>query len=174
MPFSKFSQNGVNAMAKKTHYTGSSTANFTGSSTTAAPAASEGIFKGTTRVLLGSWTLSSDAAGTELVIGTVPLGSYILDIKIVHAALGGSVTLQVGDDDDDDRYITAASASSAGTMDIRKESVGYYITPASFSNNKDIMIKIAGAAASGDVTAYVLWAYPLDIKTFASAPGAAS
>ena len=161
-------------MSKKTHYAGSSTANFSKASTTAPPAKSEGVFVGGSRVLLGSWTLSSDAVGTELVIGTVPNGSYILDIKVVHAALGGSVTLQVGDDDDDDRYITAASASSAGTMDIAKESIGYYINPATFSNDKDISIKIAGAAATGDVTAYVLWAHPFDLKLLASGSGAAS
>lgn len=160
-------------MSKKTHYAGSATANFAQNSTKA-PAQSEGIFVGSSRVLLGNWTLSSDAIGTELVIGTVPVGSYILDIKVVHAALGGSVTLQVGDDDDDDRYITAASAASAGTMDIRKESVGYYIDPSTFNNNKDISIKIAGAAATGDVTAYIFWAHPFDATILASAPGAAS
>jgi len=160
-------------MTKKTHYAGSATSNFAKNSTKA-PAPSEGVFVGSSRVLLGSWTLSSDAIGTELVIGTVPVGAYILDIKVVHAALGGSVTLQVGDDDDDDRYITAASASSAGTMDIRKESVGYYVNPSTFNNDKDISIKIAGAAATGDVTAYVLWAFPFDTTILASAPGAAS
>ena len=160
-------------MSKLTHYTGSSTNNFSASSTKR-PLHNEGIFFSDQRVLLGKFNLSSQASGTKLVIGTVPNGAYILDIKVYHAALGGSVTLKVGDDDDDDRFVTATSASGAGLLTIANDQIGYYIDPASFSNDKDIIIEIGGAAASGVVNAYCLWSHPSPSATLASAPGAAS
>jgi hypothetical protein len=160
-------------MSKLTHYTGSSTLNFT-STSTVKPLHNEGIFFSSQRVLLGKFNLSSQASGTKLIIGTVPNGSYILDIRVYHAALGGSVTLKVGDDDDDDRFVTAASASGAGLLSIANDQIGYYVDPSSFSNNKDIIIEIGGAAATGAVNAYCYWSHPDPSVILASAPGAAS
>lgn len=160
-------------MTKKTHYTGSTTANFSGTSTRK-PLQDEGIFFSSQRVLLGKFVLSGQASGTKLVIGTVPNGAYILDIRVYHAALGGSVTLKVGDDDDDDRFVTATSASGAGLLTIANDQIGYYIDPASFSNDKDIIVEIGGAAATGVVNAYCYWSHPDPNVIFASAPGAAS
>jgi hypothetical protein len=147
-------------MSKLTHYTGSSTLNFT-STSTVKPLHNEGIFFSSQRVLLGKFNLSSQASGTKLIIGTVPNGSYILDIRVYHA-------------DDDDRFVTAASASGAGLLSIANDQIGYYVDPSSFSNNKDIIIEIGGAAATGAVNAYCYWSHPDPSVILASAPGAAS
>lgn len=160
-------------MSKLTHYTGSSTANFTASSSKK-PLFNEGIFFSGQRVLLGKFSLSSQASGTKLIIGTVPNGAYILDVRVYHAALGGSVTLKVGDDDDDDRFVAAADASGAGLLSIANDQIGYYIDPSSFNNDKDIIIEIGGAAASGVVNAYCYWSHPDPKVILASSTGAAS
>tara|TARA_R100001510_G_C7561242_1_gene141210 strand:+ start:263 stop:739 length:477 start_codon:yes stop_codon:yes gene_type:complete len=108
----------------------------------------------------GKTTLSSFAVGDELVLCELPAYAILSSIRIHHAALGGSTTMQVGDVSDDDRYITATSTSSTGVLaygDAYNSEFNFDIETVQSDGNQQIIMKGAGATANGVVAWQVLY-----------------
>ena len=114
-----------------------------------------GEFDGRVKVMNGSYeALALEAGSTIKVGGTLPTGAKVLEIRLMCDALGGSVTLVVGDAEDPNRYIlatamnTANKVTSINAIDGRAYVVD--MTTASTPDNQ-VVILTAGAAATGTI-----------------------
>ena len=91
-----------------------------------------------------------DAGSTGTVCGTLPTGMIVTGLSVSFAALGSSVTLDIGDSADDNRYADGISAASAGSSDgVILAGMHYVIGTASGDNQ--LVIKAQDAAATGQV-----------------------
>lgn len=82
-----------------------------------AQAVDGGDYGGRTRHVYDEYvTNGTETTADRLFVGTLDPGERVLDGWVLHGALGGSVTLKLGDAADDDRLLIAASAASAGVM----------------------------------------------------------
>lgn len=107
---------------------------------------------GKNRAVYDEYTFAAAAAGTIVNVGVLRKGEVYLGCEIVNAALGTSVTLQVGDAGDDDRYMTAQAAATAGNIVGKDAGAGFgYKAPA----DTVIFIKTGGGAATGKVQ--IVW-----------------
>ena len=89
----------------------------------------QGVWGGNVRVQYDTYTLNATASGTIINVAKLPKGAMFIKGLIVNEALGSSVTLTYGDSGDADRYLAAASAASAGTIDcVAKAGVGHSMT----------------------------------------------
>jgi len=90
----------------------------------------QGLWNGKVRVQMETYTINAKAAGTVINVAKLPKGATFIIGLIVHEALGGGVTLAMGDsatdDVDTDRYMEATSAATAGDLDAKAfAGVGY-------------------------------------------------
>ncbi len=113
---------------------------------------------GKLRVFTDTYEASSLAAGSDITVARIPTGAKIIDIKVIADALGGSVTLAVGDSTDPDRYITATAMNTADKVlsllgDGEIAGHNYEVT----STTNDILITTAGAAATGTIQSTVIY-----------------
>ena len=80
----------------------------------------QGLWNGKVRVQMETYTINAKAAGTVINVAKLPKGATFIRAAIDHQALGGSVTLAMGDsatdDVDADRYLVATSAATAGSI----------------------------------------------------------
>lgn len=114
-----------------------------------------GEFDGRVKVMIDSYEASSLASGSTIKVGgTLPTGAKVLEIVVTADALGGSVTLAVGDAEVANRYITATAMNTSNkvlrinAIDGRDYKVD--LTDADSPDNQ-VVITVAGAAASGDI-----------------------
>ena len=112
---------------------------------------SAGTLGGRVRVLTDSITLAAAAINDVVKIGQdLHSGAIIVGIKVYNAALGASVTFDIGDSNDEDRYIAAADGNTAGTKrDIASTGQNYKI--GTNSGDSTILMKIEGGVATGAV-----------------------
>ena len=130
------------------------------SQTRTSAAGSDGKVKAVVFCTSGKTTLSSFAVGDELVLCELPPFAILTSVRVHHAALGSSTTMQVGDISDDDRYITATSTSSTGVMaygDAYNSDFNFDIETVQSNGNQQIIMKGAGATANGVVAWQVLY-----------------
>lgn len=98
------------------------------------------------------------ASGTVIYLGPIPLGYRVLPgSKIMHDALGESVTITVGDGLDDDRYLAATSAAAAASVDIPGIAMIDKV-PYALASQQPLVITIGGAAATGTIRAFLICA----------------
>ena len=119
---------------------------------------SAGDVHGSVRVFKDTYEASSLAAGSDITIARLPAGAKVVDIHVKADALGGSVTLSVGDSADAATYIAATAMNTANKLislssDGKIGAVGNSIT----STTTDIKVTTAGAASTGTVTSVVYY-----------------
>ena len=115
-----------------------------------------GTLGGRVRVHTDDFTFAGEAIGEIIQVGRAFAdGAIILGVTLQNAALGGSVTVRVGDANDDDRYMTDIDVSSAATTTTINIAGSQYTVG---TNDDDNLIQIltAGAAATGQfkITVY--------------------
>lgn len=119
-----------------------------------------GLNDGRVKCSLDTYECDSTASGTVIQLGgLLTKGAVIIDIIVWHDALGGSVTLDVGDAEDDDRYNAAEDASSAGTFHTDLADGANYATDETDEDNTDrqVLITTGGAAATGTIKIAILY-----------------
>ena len=109
------------------------------------------------KIFIDDYTFAASAAGTVVKVGpTLPAGAVILDVRVMNAASGGSVTFSVGDSDTAARYISAADGNSAAAVKVLTLNMGYVIGTTTGDNQ--ILITTAGASATGKFVIVVKYA----------------
>jgi len=103
---------------------------------------------------IDKYTAAALADGSTIVLGPkLPIGAVIIDWKIESAALGGSSTLALGNAASGAALLAAYDSSSAAKKSMNHDGVaaqlGYLIDAA---NKQQIIITLAGAAATGLIT----------------------
>jgi hypothetical protein len=113
---------------------------------------------GSVRVFKDTYEASSLGAGSDITVARLPIGAKVVDIHVKADALGGSVTLGVGDSASATTYI-AQTAMNTGNKLISLSSdgviagIGNEIT----STTTNILITTAGASATGTITTVVYY-----------------
>lgn len=118
--------------------------------------ASPGTLGGRVRVLQDSITLAAAQIADTVKLGrTLVAGAKILGIEVNTAALGGGVTIDVGDIADPNRYMSAIDGSAAATFtDLIQAGAQYEVTG---TDDDVIELTIGGAAATGVVKVNVFY-----------------
>ena len=140
-------------------------ANITNIDATPIVKVSSEVFGGKMRVQHDTFEASSLASGSDITIARVPKNATIHDVVLKCDALGGSVTLKVGDADDDDRYIgvtgtwnvpgqtqSMLAGRSTGAPIAAVTGLGHRTTA-----ETDILITTGGASASGTIFCWVYY-----------------
>ena len=107
-----------------------------------------------------SITLAAAAIGSRIEFKELPAGTELQEVTLIHDALGASTTLSLGElfksSDDGTTSATslkaAASAASAGRQDSA-------FHPQVYNVPVTITATVAGAAATGKVTAIIKYRY---------------
>ena len=120
---------------------------------------------GKLRVFHDTYEASSLASGSDITIARIPKNATIHDVILKTDALGGSVTLIVGDSSDDNRFIDAVgtwnvagqtqsmlAGSSTGAPVPAVTGLGYRTTA-----ETDILITTGGASASNTIYSWVIY-----------------
>lgn len=111
-----------------------------------------GLSSGIVRVMSDTYEAAALAQLSVIEMGgEIPKGATVLFHLLMHDPLGGSVTLDVGDEEDPNRYINAKDCSAAGSQySIITDGVEYQVdmTTASTPDNQ-VLITVGG---SGTVT----------------------
>lgn len=116
-----------------------------------------GLLKGKVRVMVDDYTFASSAIGTIVELGEyLPKGARVIDVELMSAALGSSVTLIVGDYEDDNRYITATECNTANLRTRLNAIAGlnYEVdetTATATGTDRQIIVTTAGAIATGQI-----------------------
>lgn len=109
-----------------------------------------GEFDGRVKVMIDSYAANALAQGSTIDVGgLLPIGAKVLEVVLMADALGGSVTLAVGDSTTAARYILA-TAMNTGNKVVRINAIdgrGYTVT----STTRQVVITTAGAVATGDI-----------------------
>jgi len=117
-----------------------------------------GEFDGRVKVSIDSYEAATLVSGSTIEIGgTLPEGAKVLEVVIQADALGGSVTLAVGDSDTAARYISA-TAMNTGDKVLRINAIGgrnYVIGTASGDNQ--VLITVGGASATGSIKTQIFY-----------------
>lgn len=112
------------------------------------------------QVLMDTYEASALADGSVIKIGkALPAGARIVDAAIHCDALGGSTTLALGDSNDPDRYIDAASTASAATLRMSANPDGINYEIGTNDGDEEILVTLAGAAATGTIKVVVLYSF---------------
>ncbi len=121
-------------------------------SATPANRLSGGEFDGRVKVMIDSFVASSLAQDSTIDVGgIIPEGAKILEIVLMADALGGSVTLAVGDSDTAARYISATAMNTNHKVVRINVIDGRHYVVGTASGDNQIVITTAGATASGDI-----------------------
>ena len=120
-----------------------------------------GLFTGAVKQMVDTYEASSLAQASIIEMGgEIPTGARVLSGTLFFDALGGSVTLDVGDLEDVNRYIAAVDVSSAGSkFPALADGVEYKVdvTTASTPDNQ-IVITVGGSGtATGTIKLVVLY-----------------
>ena len=109
---------------------------------------------GRMRVWYDSFEASSTASSDTITFARMPIGATIWQVRVMADALGGSVTIKVGDSGDDDRYITATAMNTANlvTQTNAIAGVGY-----NYTAQTDLIATVGGAAATGTIKFMVFY-----------------
>lgn len=70
------------------------------------------------RIVSQTFTYASQAAATELTVGTLPKGASVTKLWITTSDSTGSATLAVGTSADADKYKTAAAVTTANVPQV--------------------------------------------------------
>ena len=120
--------------------------------------ANAGDVSGKVRVFKDTYEASSLASGSDITVARLPLGARVVDILVKADALGGSVTLAVGDSGDADRYITATAMNTANKgISLGVDGVIGSIGNEIGTGETDVLITTGGATASGTITSVVYY-----------------
>ena len=105
---------------------------------------------GNVKMHYDEYEAASLASGQKIAVGgNLPVGARMVGGYIVHDALKTGVTLKCGDAGDDNRYLVAAAAATAGTLELRAiAGMGYEITG---TDDTEVLIEVGGAAATGTI-----------------------
>ena len=127
-------------------------------STPSVKASSEQV-GGKIRVFHDTFEASSLASGSDITMARLPAFATIHDVVVKCDALGGSVTLKVGDSGDDDRYIGVTGtwnvAGQSQSM-LAGSSTGAPVAAHRTTATTDILITTGGASATGTIA---MWVY---------------
>jgi hypothetical protein len=122
-----------------------------------------GVQTGKQRVIMDVYEASASASGTIIEMGEyLPKGARVVEVALMTDALGGSVTLIVGDYEDDNRYITSTACNNANqvtrlnAIDGRQYKVDE-TTPGATTTDRQIIITIGGASATGTIKLEVIY-----------------
>ncbi len=122
-----------------------------------------GLQKGKLRIMSDSIELAAAQVGDIIEVNDfLPIGAKVHEVVLMADALGGSVTLAVGDYESAARYISATAMNTANKI-TRLNAIGgrqYEVdetTPGSTSTDRQIIITVAGAAASGSIKIDVIY-----------------
>jgi|SRR3990167_4970100 len=121
-----------------------------------------GKFGGHVSVMVDTYEASALPSGDVIEMGgDLPIGAQVLDVIVKHDALGGSVTLAVGDAEDTDRYIAATAASSAGALRATLADGAEYEVDNTTPSTPDtqVLVTIGGASATGTIKLIVLYTF---------------
>lgn len=112
---------------------------------------------GKLRVFMDSKTFAGEAAGERVKIGKAPAGSYLMPhLSFIHAAaLGGSVTLSVGDAATPAKYLALTAANTANLIIVLNVQAQ---CGEKFTTDTELYLTTAGAAATGSVKTYLVFA----------------
>lgn len=114
------------------------------------------LSRGKLRVQCDNFTFAGESAGEVIKVGKLPNKAVLIAAIIHHAALGGSVTLSLGDSASATRYISGKSAASAGVLEVNDMEIGgvHYQQTA----DTEILLTTGGAAATGQVKTTLIYA----------------
>jgi len=120
---------------------------------------------GKMRIFHDTYEASSLASGSDITIARIPKDATIHDVVLKCDALGGSVTLIVGDSSDDNRYISATGTWNAAGQSQSMQagsSTGAPVTAVTGLGHRttaetDILITTGGASATGTIFCWVYY-----------------
>jgi len=120
---------------------------------------------GKMRIFHDTYEASSLASGSDITIARIPKDATIPDVVLKCDALGGSVTLIVGDSSDDNRYISATGTWNAAGQSQSMQagsSTGAPVTAVTGLGHRttaetDILITTGGASATGTIFCWVYY-----------------
>tara|TARA_B100001093_G_scaffold480457_1_gene510347 strand:+ start:143 stop:592 length:450 start_codon:yes stop_codon:yes gene_type:complete len=120
---------------------------------------------GKMRIFHDTYEASSLASGSDITIARLPKDATIHDVVLKCDALGGSVTLIVGDSSDDNRYISATGTWNAAGQSQSMQagsSTGAPVTAVTGLGHRttaetDILITTGGASATGTIFCWVYY-----------------
>ena len=120
---------------------------------------------GKMRIFHDTFEASSLASGSDITIARIPKDATIHDVVLKCDALGGSVTLIVGDSSDDNRYISATGTWNAAGQSQSMQagsSTGAPVTAVTGLGHRttaetDILITTGGASATGTIFCWVYY-----------------
>ncbi len=116
-----------------------------------------GAVGGRVRSLTDNFTFAGEGAGEVINIGKdLVAGAIIHGVIIANVALGGSVTLDVGDSDDPNRYVSAYDANGSVYSDTILVAGLHYVIGSNDGDNT-ILVTTAGGAATGLMKVTILY-----------------
>ncbi len=122
----------------------------------------KGAVDGRLGVMVDSYEAAALAGASQINLGDLlPVGARVVDVILFTDALGGDVTVDVGDAADDDRYMAAEDASSAIAEKHTDliDGVDYVIGTTSGDNQVSITTS-GGTTATGTIKVVMIYAMP--------------
>ena len=122
----------------------------------------KGLVDGRLKIISDTYEAAAVDIGDTIEMGTeLPLGAKVHEIVLMADALGGSVTLAVGDAEVAARYISATAMNTANKVTRLNVIAGrqYEVdetTPS--TTDRQVLITVAGAAATGTITLDIVYA----------------
>ena len=115
-----------------------------------------GLLGGKVRVMQDTYEAAALANGSDISIGkALPVGAIIVGVKISTDALGGGVTVEVGDAGDSARYVDPVDCTGATETDaVLVDGLGYVITG---TDDTQLLITTGVGAATGTISIVVFY-----------------
>jgi hypothetical protein len=119
----------------------------------------QGDYQGVVRHVYDTYVSAALETASTIKLINMPKGAKIRGIRIVHGAMGTSVTCKIGDSDDDDRYYaTGTDIAAIGQKDsILLAGVNYVIGTA--DGDDVILITTEAATMDADETMKFIISY---------------
>ena len=123
-----------------------------------------GLFDGRVKVVVDTYEASTLANPSTITMGgRFTKGAVVLFGILFHDALGGSVTLDVGDAESTARYLSAVDVSSLGASYFNLVDGAEYTTDDSTSGSPDTQVVVTvGGSGTADGTITVMLFYVND------------
>ncbi len=120
-----------------------------------------GLFDGRVKCLVDTYEAATLANPSTITMSNkLTKGAIVLAVLLVHDALGGSVTLDVGDAESTVRYLSAVDVSSLGsTISDLADGVAYETDETDTSNlDTQVLVTVGGSGtATGTIKLIVLY-----------------
>lgn len=115
------------------------------------------LWGGKQRITYDTYEADGAAAGTDILIGRMNIEEVIHSFRVLHDALGTAVTLQLAIRDTTDATETVLSPATAAATAGIIEPVAADIArlPSSVSEEVDVILKVAAAAATGTIKTWI-------------------